>query len=320
MTTARASRGLEAGSRSESTGSAPRRKRRQPFPWFKYVTLAPLVVLTLAFVAYPIFELIKTSFGKVQLFEGNLTWSFVGFDNYAKMLEDPIFPVTIGNTIVFIVAAVLITVFLGVMMALITDRVVRGQTFFQNILIWPAVIAPVVISVLWLLILSPQLGLINKALRVFGLEGQTWLGDPAGAMASIIFVDVWHWTPLVYLLVYTALRTIDSSILEAAQVDGASYLKIIRSVILPILTPAIVGVAAVRLIMSVKVFDEMYLLTHGGPGLSTTVISLYIRTVFFDRLDFGYGSALSIVVIVSVLLALIIGVAGRSLFTRIRND
>ncbi|MFE2771929.1 carbohydrate ABC transporter permease [Microbacterium resistens] len=296
----------------------PRRTRR-PFPWFKYLTLAPLVVLTLAFIAYPLFELVKTSLGEVRMTGQELTWTFVGLDNFAAMFQDEIFPVSVLNSVVFIVAAVTLTMVLGVTLAFVTDRVVRGRAFFQNIIIWPAVLAPVVISVLWLLILSPQLGLINKVLGLLGLPAQTWLGDPAGAMASIVFVDVWHWTPLVYLLIYTSLRAIDGSIIEAASVDGAGYGTTVRTVLLPMLAPAIIGVTAVRVIMGVKVFDEMYLLTYGGPGISTTVISLYIRTVFFDRVDFGYGSALSVTIIVAVLSVLVLVVAGRSYLARIRS-
>lgn len=298
--------------------SSPRAPRRH-HSLFKYATIAPLVVLTLAFIAYPVYELVRTSLGSVRLTGSELIWEFVGLDNFLKVLDDAIFPVTVVNTLVFIFFAVSLTVIIGVALAFVTDSLVRGQAFFQNILIWPAVIAPVVISVLWLLILSPQLGLVNKIARLFGSNGQTWLGDPAGAMSSVIFVDVWHWTPLVYLLVYTALRTIDGEIIEAAKVDGAGRGTIIRTIQLPILTPTIVGVIAVRIIMGVKVFDEMYLLTHGGPGLSTTIISLYIRTVFFDRLDFGYGSALSILVILAVLVAMLLILATRNVIVRLRN-
>lgn len=318
MTQLREQRGSQVGARASARAS--RLKHRRPFPWFKYLTLAPLLVLCAVFVAYPLFTLVKNSLGEVHLVEDVLTYKFTGLDNYAKMLDDAVFPVAIINSVVFIAGSVLGSVILGVAMAFITDRVVRGKAFFQNILIWPAVLAPVVVSVLWLLILSPQLGLINKTLGAFGLDAQVWLGEPVGAMASVIFVDIWHWTPIVYLLIYTALRAIDESILEAASVDGASYIRIIRSILLPLLTPAIVGVIAVRIIMGVKVFDEMFLLTFGGPGISTTIISLYIRTVFFDRLDFGYGSALSITVIALVLIVLILILSARSFLARIRHD
>ena len=170
------------------------------------------------------------------------------------------------------------------------------QRVAQNVLIWPAVVAPVVISVVWLLILSPQIGLLNRILVSFGLDPQTWLGESFGAMASIIVLDTWHWTPIVFLFVYTALRGIDAEILEAARMDGASYLRQIRDIILPLIAPALAGAAALRLVMGVKAFDEMYLLTFGGPGTATTVITIYLRAVFFDSFDYGYGAALSVTI------------------------
>ncbi|MHB1009260.1 MAG: carbohydrate ABC transporter permease [Propionibacteriaceae bacterium] len=133
----------------------------------------------------------------------------------------------------------------------------------------------------------------------------------------MIGVDVWHWTPLVYLLVYSALKGIDPEILEAAALDGASALGAVRHVVLPMLAPALLASLALRTVMGVKVFDEMYLLTRGGPGDSTTIISLLIRGIVFDDVDLGYGSAVSLVTVGSVLLvAMLILTARRSLRRR----
>lgn len=116
-------------------------------------------------------------------------------------------------------------------------------------------------------------------------------------MLSIILVDVWHWTPLVFLLVYTSLQAIDGEVLKAASVDGPSESQEIWHIVLPMIRPAILAAAMVRLVMAVKAFDEIYLLTHGGPGNATNLISLHIRTVFFDQLQLGYGAALGLAVI-----------------------
>lgn len=281
--------------------SAPARAaRRRRIPWFKYLALAPLAVFFLGLVAYPVGQLIWLAFGDVRLVAGDLLWRFAGLDNFARMLDDPTFARALENSLVFIFFTVVITILLGVLLALATDRLVRGQQWVQNVLIWPAIVAPVVISVIWLLILSPQIGLLNKLLASVGVTGQTWLGEPVGAMASVILVDVWHWTPIVFLFVYTALRGIDQAVLEAASVDGASYPQQVRHVILPLLTPAILGVAGIRIVMGVKAFDEMYLLTFGGPGDATTVITIYLRSVFFEAFQYGYGAALSVTVVLLV--------------------
>ncbi len=281
--------------------SAPARApRKRPIPWFKYLAVTPLALFFLGLVAYPVGQLVWLSFGDVRLVAGDLLWRFVGLDNFARMLDDPTFARSLQNSLIFISFTVVITVVLGVMLALFTDRLVRGQQWIQNVLIWPAIIAPVVISVIWLLVLSPQIGLLNKLLVGVGATPQTWLGEPVGAMASIIVVDVWHWTPIVFLFVYTALRGIDPAVLEAASVDGASYARTVRHIILPLLTPAILGVAGIRIVMGVKAFDEMYLLTFGGPGEATTVITIYLREVFFEAFRYGYGAALSVTVVLLV--------------------
>ncbi|TDE11223.1 carbohydrate ABC transporter permease [Jiangella asiatica] len=289
---------------------------RRPFPWFKYLSVAPLAAVFAGLVAYPVGLLVWMAFGRVRLVAGEFQWESVGLDNFIRMLDDETFVVSLRNSAVFITATVLLTLVLGIVLALATDRVVTAQRFAQNLIIWPAIVAPVVISVVWLLILSPQIGLLNRVLVSLGADPQAWLGDNIGAMASIIVVDVWHWTPIVFLFVYTALRGIDTSVLEAASVDGASYLRQVRHIILPLLTPAIAGAAAIRLIMGVKAFDEMYLLTFGGPGTATTVITIYLRSVFFDSFEYGYGAALSITVVALVLAVLLLSFAVRSLIRR----
>ncbi len=298
--------------------STPRR-RHQGGGAFKYLAVLPLIVLILGLIAFPLGAMIWMAFGQVRIVAGQFDYTPIGFGNFERIPADTTFITSLVNSAVFIIATVVITVVLGTILALLTDRMVRGQQLFQNVLILPAIIAPVVISIIWLLLLSPQFGLINKVLSALHLPIQTLLGQKAGAMAAIIGVDVWHWTPIVFLFVYTALRGIDSSIIEAASVDGASAFQTARSVILPLLVPAIAGAAAIRVVMGVKVFDEMYLLTFGGPGDATTVISIYLRSVIFDRFDYGYGAALSLTVLLIMLVVVLLGLGARGLTRRFRS-
>lgn len=309
--------GSTAGGRDVHGAKAHATHRRRPFPWFKYLSVLPLLLFFLALVAFPIGQLVWMSFGRVRLVAGNFIWRWVGLDNFDEMISDHVFGISLWNSLVFITSTVILTLVLGVVLALATDRLVRGQQLAQNIIIWPAIVAPVVISVIWLLILSPQIGLLNRVLISLGIGPQAWLGDQFGAMASVIVLDVWHWTPIVFLFVYTALRGLDPEVLEAASVDGANYMQRVRFVVLPQLAPAILGAAAVRIVMGVKVFDEMYLLTFGGPGTATTVISIYIRSVFFDAFNYGYGAALSVTVVLLVLLALVLGLVLRAMIRRV---
>jgi multiple sugar transport system permease protein len=132
-------------------------------------------------------------------------------------------------------------------------------------------------------------------------------------VASIMVVDIWHWTPLVFVLIYTAILGVDTELLEAARVDGARDRQVYRHVVLPLLAPAIAAASLIRLTMGAKAFDEMFVLTQGGPGNATTLVSLYIRTLFFDQLKLGYGAAVSILVIIAVAVALGLVALGRAL-------
>lgn len=284
---------------------------------FRTLSLLPFILIVVVFGLYPFARVIVMSFSRVAVMGGGMRTSWVGGDNFVRALASPSVRHSLVITFVFVVASTLISVALGTATAILTDRATRLQRVAQNILVWPAIIAPVVVSVLWVLILNPQIGILNTLLGTFGLPQQGLLGSGTGALAAVIGVDVWHWTPLVYLLVYSALKGIDPEILEAAALDGASALGAVRHVVLPMLAPALLASLALRTVMGVKVFDEMYLLTRGGPGDSTTIISLLIRGIVFDDVDLGYGSAVSLVTVGSVLLvAMLILTARRSLRRR----
>lgn len=286
---------------------------------FKYLSIVPLSLFVAIFVAFPIGQLVWMAFGQIKLSAGSFSWSFVGLDNFERMLEDEYFANALWVTLVFTFSAVLLTLVLGTVMAFAVDRLTTHAQWVQNVLLWPAIVTPVVISVVWLLLLSPQIGLVNKILISLGMNPQTWLGEPGPALAAIIAVDVWHWTPVVFLFIYTALKGVDASILEAASVDGANYVERARFILLPLIAPALLAAAAIRVIMSVKAFDEMYLLTFGGPSNATTVITIYLRSVFFESFEYGYGAALSVTVVLLVVLTLVGFVGGRSLVNRGKN-
>jgi multiple sugar transport system permease protein len=281
--------------------------------WFRLLTVLPLLAFLAVFAVYPIVELVRMSVSDVRFANGAFLWSFAGTDNYARAAPDTTFRYSLLITAVFIAVTVIATVVLGTALAIIVHRSVLLAGIARNVLLWPALIAPVVVSVIWFLVLSPNVGSLNKVLGSLGLEPQGWLGRPAGAIGSIILVDVWHWTPLVFIIVYSALQAIDRELLEAARVDGASEPRVYQRIVLPLLAPTIAAAALIRLTMGAKAFDEMYLLTHGGPGTSTTLISLYIRNVFFDQLQLGYGAALSVIVIGAIGVAVALVMLGRKL-------
>jgi multiple sugar transport system permease protein len=266
------------------------------------VALLPFVAFLLVFAVYPLINLVRLAVSNTAVQNAVFVSEFAGLSNFGRVLTDPAFWHSVLITTAFVVLTVGLTLVAGLALALLVDRAVVLHHLARNVLIWPAVITPVVVSVLWLLVLSPTVGGLNKLLRTFGLPEQSWLNSGPGAFMSVVAVDVWHWTPIVFLFLYTALKGIPSELFEAARVDGATERQILFQVTIPLLGPALVVVGLLRLVMSIKAFDEMFLLTGGGPNGATNLISLDIRSQFFDRLDFGYAAAESIVVVVATLI------------------
>lgn len=295
--------------------SKPRRRRRVWSP-FGLLAILPFALFLIVFGVYPTVQLVRMAVSKVKIQQGTFQYEPAGLENFARIFSDPDIAQVVAVTVIFIVSAVVLTVALGTLLAVLLDRAPFMRRVARRVLIWPTVIAPVVVSVVWLLLLSPTIGAVNKVLLELGLPQQGWLGEPVGAMVSIIVVDVWHWTPLVFLLVYTALQSVDPEVLEAARVDGAAERQLIWQVVLPMIRPVILTATAVRLVMCVKAFDEMYLLTHGGPNNATNLISLSIRTIFFDRLEFGYGAAIGVAVILAFVLLGALYALGRRAIIR----
>lgn len=280
---------------------------------FAIWALLPCAAIFALFALYPAIQLVRLSLSEVDLTNGAFSESLIGLSNFRAIGSDSIGADSVVNTAIFAAISVPLTLIGGTVLAVLVDRAILLAALARRVLLLPMAVAPVVVSVVWLLVLNPSIGSLNKAFTVFGVPAQAWLGSRTGAMIAIIAVDVWHWTPLVFLLVYTALRGLDPEIAEAARVDGASQLQLLRFVVLPLLMPVLVVAGLLRLVMCVKAFDEMYLLTGGGPGDATTLVSLHIRGVFFDQLKLGYGAAFSVAVMVGI-----VAVVGLAVLVRRR--
>lgn len=274
------------------------------------LAMLPFVIFTVALTAYPFARVVQMAFSDTRITGGQFTFEWVGVRNFQRILVAPETWQALGNTGVFVVATVLGSLMVGIAAAVLVNRAVWMLPIARNVLIWPAVIAPVVISLMWLMIMDPTVGGLNKLVQTLGLPAQSWLDSGAGAMTTVILVDIWHWSPVVFLFMYTALQAISAEVLEAARMDGASEWSILRRIVLPLLLPAIGAVAIVRTVMGIKVFDEMYLLTAGGPNGATTLVSQRIQLWFFHDLRFGEAASFSILVIVftAAVLVLFFGV------------
>jgi ABC-type sugar transport system permease subunit len=256
-------------------------------------------LLTILLVA--LFPLLWTVWESLHLHDLRMPWlgkPFVGLDNYLEALRDPRFWGALGHTAFFAVASVGLELLIGLWLALALNRAFRGRGLVRAAVLVPWAIPTVVSALLWRFMFEGQHGIVNAALVGAGVlrEPVVWFIDPLAAWVPVILADVWKTTPFVALLLLAGLQNIDASLYEAARIDGASAWRQFRYVTLPLLKPAILVALIFRTLDAFRVFDLIYALTGGGPGTSTEPIALYTFNALLQNLQFGYGSALSVIV------------------------
>ncbi|MCT9000653.1 MULTISPECIES: carbohydrate ABC transporter permease [Chelativorans] len=272
------------------------------------VSLLPVAAFFIVLTAFPVVNLLGLSFFHVEWQDGAARFDFVGMENFRRLFsQETVFWAGVRNNIVFAVVAVSGQMILGFSMALAVKTAGSyGRALLTGIFLLPIVVPPIVIGTMWRLIMGREFGLANTLLGFFGLGPVDWLGDPDLALASVIFVDIWHWTPFVFLLMLAGLESLDGEVLEAARIDTVSRWQQIRHVIMPMMLPTIAITLLFRVILSFKVFDEVYLLTSGGPGTATEVVNFSIYRTFFRQDQVGYGAAMSVVTLFSISLIIIL--------------
>ena len=223
---------------------------------------------------------------------------------------DVLFSAGIWNTLLFAVTAVGVQMLIGLALAVLISDLARGKAVYRTIFLLPIVVPGIVIGAIWKLMYNYDFGIINQVVGHLGLAPQDWLGNPSLALLSVIVVDIWHWTPFCFLLILAGVESLPQDIYEAARVDGATGWQRFRRITLPLLMLTLVVTFVFRTILAFKVFDEVFLLTGGGPGTATEVISFTIYRRFFTEDRVGHGSAMSLVTFVA--LALVITVAVRA--------
>jgi multiple sugar transport system permease protein len=266
-----------------------------------YLFLAPAVVTMAAALLYPLLQSVWLSFTDWQIGRPFATARTVGLEHYSYLLRDSSFWASLWVTLTFAFAVVVIEVVIGIALALVLDRQIRGMALLRTIFILPMMVAPIVVGLIWRFMYSEQFGPITNTLKTLGLPIVPWLSSPDVALISVIIADVWQWTPFIFILSLAALQSLPSSALEAARIDGASGWQAIWHIKLPLMMPVIVVAALLRLIDAFKVLEVIYILTEGGPGLSTEILSLHIYKTAFVSQELGRASALSNVLLVIVL-------------------
>lgn len=278
---------------------------------WRWLTFSPALALMLVLSVLPLANLFVSSFQDITWSGGASTRSFVGLSHYAALGSDALFHAGIRNTFIFAFCAVAGQMILGLGLAVLCSRVTRGRVIYRAVFILPILIPGIVIGAIWKLLLNYDFGLINQGLALLSIAPHDWLGSSETALLSVIVVDIWHWTPFCFLLFLAGLESLPQDIFEAAKVDGASSWQEFRLITLPLMVPTIVVTFAFRLVLAFKVFDEVYLLTSGGPGTATEVVSFTLYQRFFTEDRIGYGSAISVAVIFIVSLLLVMAISAR---------
>ncbi len=272
------------------------------------ITLAPVVLLFGVLTVLPVIMLAALSVNRVHWTGGHPIWSFVGWRNFASLASDNLLRASVRNTLIFAAAAVTLQMALGLLLALLVSEAVRGRVIYRLIFLLPLLLPGIVIGAIWSLMYNFDFGIINLALDWTGLTPRDWLGDRSLALGSIIAVDIWHWMPFCFLILLAGVEALPRDVYEAARIDGAGKWSAFRHITLPLLAPTILVTFIFRLLLAFKVFDEVYLLTGGGPGTSTEVLSFTIYRRFFTEDRAGYGAAMSLAVfaLIGVLLVMIV--------------
>ncbi len=288
----------------------PARIARSNRRWI-VLSLAPAVLLLGALSIWPVFNVAILSLSDVHYEGGQAFHEFVGLANYDQLFtSERVYWIGVKNTMIFAVCAVSIQMVLGFLMALAVRRARSvGRGVLTAIFLLPIVIPPIVIGAMWRLMLGREFGVVNQLLGFVGLGPVDFLGDTDFALASVIAVDVWHWTPFVFLLLLAGLESLDEEVFEAARIDVVSRWQELWHVTIPLMLPTIIITLAFRIILSFKVFDEVFLLTGGGPGTATEVLNFSIYRVFFAEDRVGLGSAMSFFTLFTVALVSIVAQA-----------
>jgi multiple sugar transport system permease protein len=254
----------------------------------------PSLILVLAIAIYPIgyaFYLSLTN--KVMQ---NPVTRFIGLGNYIKNLSSAQFWDFTRITAEFVLISVGLELLIGFALALLLNQKIHGRTFFRIIILVPLMIPPVTGALMWKVMLEASTGPINYLLSFIGIKGPAWLAEKSTALASVIAIDVWIYTPFVALLLLAALQSIPQTMYEAAAVDGAGSWKTFRMVTLPMVKPTIYLVLLFRLALAINSADTIFVTTMGGPNIATTTLNFAAFQNLFRYLRFGYAASLGITV------------------------
>jgi multiple sugar transport system permease protein len=287
--------------------AAPRRRgdlwaRLLASPW---LLLAPATIALLAVAAYPLLYGIRAS---TRTYRYGRDVGSAGVENYRQVLHDSVFWDAVWTTARYVFFAVTIETLLGLVLALLVLNELRFSRFLRVSLILPMTIAPVVVGVIWRLMYASDIGIVNPLANLLGFGDVNVLAHPTSAFIGVVVVDIWEWTPLLFLILLAGLQSLPQEPIEAAKVDGAGPVRVFFDHTLPLLTPVLMVAVVLRLIDAIGTFDQIYVLTKGGPGTATQLLSTYAYNTAFQFTQYGRAMAMVVAGMVMTVLLTIVAI------------
>ena len=270
----------------------------------KHFFLLPGLIVLVAIVIFPLLFTIRVSFSSWDVVKPGL--DYIRGQNYARLFADQRFWESMVRLSLMAVSSVLIQYVLGFSLALLVWRDMIMKRFIRVLFLVPMMTTPVIMTVVWRTILHESLGPANDIVQLFGLAPLTWLSTNGMSMFSVIMVEVWQWTPFMFLLLLAGLLSLPREPYMAAAIDGAGPLRTFFSVTFPLMAPISVGAVLIRLIEASKIMDTVYVLTSGGPGTATETTSYYIYIRGLRDYQIGYAASLSLTYLIIMIISLTI--------------
>lgn len=285
---------------TQDTTTESAKDGRKRFAFGPYLFVAPALAIMLAGLVYPVLQAFYLGFYDWKIGTDFDDAPFVGLENFIRMLTDEAVRESLWVTLRFGFWTITIEMTLGIALALLLEKPIRGASIFRTIFILPLMVSPVVVGLVWRYLFDARIGWINYYLGKIGIDPQVWLGDADLAFFAIVFTDIWQWTPFIFIIVIAGLQALPSEVVEASKIDGANWWQHIIFVKLPMIKSILIIALLMRLIDVFRGMEVMLIMTGGGPGRATELLSLHIYNRAFETQQLGFASAISVLLILIV--------------------
>jgi multiple sugar transport system permease protein len=271
-----------------------------------WLFVLPTLILITCVYAYPIITTLVYSVTTIDISTYTIK-EFAGLRNFQYIISNEFFNRTLVRTIYFGLMVVVVTILLAIGVSLLINIDFKGNKILKILILLPWAVPPVVSGVMWSQMFQYEYGFINKIIKIFGGAGDTiWLGSPTLALHVLIITEIWRWLPFATLFIFAALQTIPHSVIEAAALDGAGYIKTVKEVILPIIFPGVIPVAIFLFVSAMKAFDTIFVLTAGGPRSGTTTLNYLVYLQGFQQFKFGRAAATAYILTFIILVVIFV--------------